>query len=278
MFKCSTGSLTLLWLLVFSTAALADVYKWKDANGKTHYGDVPNMAGTAQVKTDKQTDDQIANGERIRGEMENSAKQDAMKEARDSAAKDTGKCKFKYFTNNDGHGKNLASAAKEECLNNEALKKVGQGSQTSYVAYNTWKDNYQITSNQRNANAQRIQNAEAQRQQQETLSDIERNQKSIERNQERTLSNIDSSIMPGAMGKMIISDRGYGSSTSGSTEIEMRRKHDYDPANKYRGEIDGDGTVRMKNLNGDRLRGTIEKDGYGKLRDEDGNTYRVKPQ
>jgi hypothetical protein len=70
----------------------------------------------------------------------------------------------------------------------------------------------------------------------------------------------------------------YGSSIGGSTEIEMRKKYDYDPSNKYRGEIDSDGSVRMRNYNGDRLRGTIDSDGHGTLRDLDGNTYRVKPR
>lgn len=70
----------------------------------------------------------------------------------------------------------------------------------------------------------------------------------------------------------------YGNSIGGSTDIEMRKKNDYTPSNKYRGEIDSDGSVRMRNNNGDRLRGTIESDGYGKLRDQDGNTYRVKPR
>ena len=57
-------------MLVFSLPTFADVYKWKDANGKTHYGDAPSMAGTEKIKTDKQTEDQIANGERIRAETE----------------------------------------------------------------------------------------------------------------------------------------------------------------------------------------------------------------
>jgi hypothetical protein len=70
----------------------------------------------------------------------------------------------------------------------------------------------------------------------------------------------------------------YGSSLGGSRDIEMRQKYDYDPSNRYRGEIDSDGSVRMKNYGGDRLRGTIDSDGYGRLRDQDGNTYRVKPQ
>ncbi len=68
-----------------------------------------------------------------------------------------------------------------------------------------------------------------------------------------------------------------GNSLGGSTDIEMRKQYDYDPSNKYRGEIDSDGSVRMKNYDGDRLRGTIDSDGYGRLRDQDGNTYRVKP-
>ena len=70
----------------------------------------------------------------------------------------------------------------------------------------------------------------------------------------------------------------YGSSIGRSTDIEMRRKNDYDPSNKYRGEIESDGSIRMRNNNGDRLRGQIDSDGYGKLRDQDGNTYRVKPR
>lgn len=53
-------------MLAFSSPTFADVHKWKDANGITHYGDAPPIAGTGTVKTDKQTDDQIANGKEIR--------------------------------------------------------------------------------------------------------------------------------------------------------------------------------------------------------------------
>jgi hypothetical protein len=70
----------------------------------------------------------------------------------------------------------------------------------------------------------------------------------------------------------------YGSSIGRSTDIEMRKKYDYDPSNKFRGEINSDGSVRMKNYHGDALRGTIDSDGYGRLRDQNGNTYRVKPR
>ena len=60
------------------------------------------------------------------------------------------------------------------------------------------------------------------------------------------------------------------------TDIEMRKKYDYDPSNKYRGTIDNDGSTRMRNYNGDTLRGYIDSDGYGRLRGQDGNSYRVR--
>lgn len=61
-------------------------------------------------------------------------------------------------------------------------------------------------------------------------------------------------------------------------EIEIRKSYDFNQTDKYRGEVERDGSVRAKNWNGDTLRGTIEPDGYGRLRDQDGNTYRVKPR
>ncbi|MBI5792800.1 MAG: hypothetical protein HZA63_15120 [Rhodocyclales bacterium] len=82
----------------------------------------------------------------------------------------------------------------------------------------------------------------------------------------------------GADNRYEIKTSPYGSSSGGSTDIEMRRKGDYDPSNKFRGEIENDGSVRMRNSNGERLRGEIDSDGYGKLRDQDGNAYRVKPR
>lgn len=69
----------------------------------------------------------------------------------------------------------------------------------------------------------------------------------------------------------------YNTSPYG-TDIEMRKKYDYDLSNKYRGTIDNDGSTRLRNYNGDTLRGHIDSDGYGRLRDQDGNTYRVKPR
>jgi hypothetical protein len=34
----------------------------------------------------------------------------------------------------------------------------------------------------------------------------------------------------------------------------------------------------MRDYQGNRLRGNIDIDGYGKLRDDHGNTFRVKPK
>ncbi len=70
--------------MFFMSPVFADVYKWKDANGRTYYGDTLPIADTATVRTDKQTDDQIVNGERIHAEIENSTRQNVINEARDS--------------------------------------------------------------------------------------------------------------------------------------------------------------------------------------------------
>jgi len=60
--------------------------------------------------------------------------------------------------------------------------------------------------------------------------------------------------------------------------VEMRKQYDYDPANRYRGNIDNSGDIRLRNYDGDRLKGNIDSDGYGKLHDDYGNTYRVRPR
>lgn len=71
--------------MLFMAPVFADVYKWKDAGGRIHYGDTLPVADTAMVITGEQADDQIANGKGIHAETENSIRQDAMNEARESA-------------------------------------------------------------------------------------------------------------------------------------------------------------------------------------------------
>jgi hypothetical protein len=65
----------------------------------------------------------------------------------------------------------------------------------------------------------------------------------------------------------------YGSGPRG---IEMREKFDYDAMNRFKGSTDGsNGYTLMRNLNGGTMRGYIDKDGSGLLRDQGGNFYRV---
>ncbi len=87
-----------------------------------------------------------------------------------------------------------------------------------------------------------------------------------------------SPALAGSLDRYEINTNPYGRSFGSSTEIEMKPKYDYNPMNKFRGEVESDGSVRMKNYNGDRLRGTIDNDGYGTLHDQNGNYYRVRPR
>lgn len=120
--------LSLLMLVIYCTSpCFADVHKWIDGSGKTHYGDVPPLAGTEKVRTEKETADRAANANRIRSEI-------AIKQAIAS-----GKCEFDWF-NNDSKGQLLAQEARKECLSNEALLKTGRSNQVRQDAYNLWKD------------------------------------------------------------------------------------------------------------------------------------------
>ena len=73
----------------------------------------------------------------------------------------------------------------------------------------------------------------------------------------------------------IIENDGYR--YGNSTDITMKPQYDYNPSKRYRGTMDDDGYTRLKNSDGNTIRGNIDEDGYGKLRDNEGNTYRVRP-
>lgn len=63
---------------------------------------------------------------------------------------------------------------------------------------------------------------------------------------------------------------------SGTRDIEMQKKFDYKSMNTFKGTTDGsNGYTVMRNLNGETVRGYINKDGTGLLRDQNGNLYRV---
>jgi len=63
---------------------------------------------------------------------------------------------------------------------------------------------------------------------------------------------------------------------SGSRDIEMQKKFDYNSMNKFKGTTDSsNGYTVMRNLNGNTMRGYIDKDGSGLLQDQNGKFYRV---
>lgn len=62
-------------------------------------------------------------------------------------------------------------------------------------------------------------------------------------------------------------------------EVKMRPQYDYDYSKQYKGNIDEDGSVRLRNQQtGEVLRGQIDSDGNGYLRDANGNRVRVRPR
>ncbi|RLG30592.1 hypothetical protein DRN98_07235 [Methanosarcinales archaeon] len=62
-------------------------------------------------------------------------------------------------------------------------------------------------------------------------------------------------------------------------DVQLRPQYDYDYSRRYKGYIEDDGYIRLRNpYTGDTLRGYIDEDGYGRLRDFNGNTWRVRPK
>jgi hypothetical protein len=63
---------------------------------------------------------------------------------------------------------------------------------------------------------------------------------------------------------------------SGTRDIEMRKKFDYNSMSTFKGRTDSsNGYTVMRNLNGGTMRGYINKDGTGLLRDDKGNFHSV---
>lgn len=79
------NTLFCLFALLFMPPTYADVYKWKDANGRTHYGDTASVTDTPKARAGNQADDRIAKGEKIVTETENPAGQSAMNESKKPA-------------------------------------------------------------------------------------------------------------------------------------------------------------------------------------------------
>jgi len=63
---------------------------------------------------------------------------------------------------------------------------------------------------------------------------------------------------------------------SGTRAIEMQKKFDYNSMNTFKGTTgSSNGYTVMRNLNGGAMRGFINQDGSGLLRDHNGNFYNV---
>jgi len=63
---------------------------------------------------------------------------------------------------------------------------------------------------------------------------------------------------------------------SGTRDIEMQKKFDSNSMNKFKGTTDrSNGYTVMRNLNGNTMRGYIDKDGSGLLQDQNGTFYRI---
>jgi len=71
-------------------------------------------------------------------------------------------------------------------------------------------------------------------------------------------------------------DAPSNSSGSSTKDIEMQKKFDYNSMNRFKGTTDSsNGYTVMRNLNGGTMRGYIDKDGSGLLRDQNGNFHNV---
>lgn len=68
--------------------------------------------------------------------------------------------------------------------------------------------------------------------------------------------------------------RETGSPYQGDVRLNYGNTAYGEPTYRYRGEVERDGYVRVRNLNGDTLRGYVERDGSVRLRNYDGDTYR----
>jgi len=84
------GLLSLLLLLMGATAQAGDIYRWTDAQGRTHYGDQPPASGAEKITeppppSDLSPEEANARLEAIRAQRQTAAEEQA--QARDAQAK-----------------------------------------------------------------------------------------------------------------------------------------------------------------------------------------------
>jgi len=141
---CST---IFVLLTLACSAAHAQVYKCKNAQGKMEYSDIP-CAGTESQKVNIVAPD-FGNTD---GSSE--ARAQLLQANRLKSGPTPAECKFNYFAQGDSKGRTLAENAKAECIENMMNK--AKGAPASTEAYNLWREHYSATSNNRNATVARV--------------------------------------------------------------------------------------------------------------------------
>lgn len=120
--------------LLFLVTAQAQVRKCTGPDGKVTYSDFV-CAGSTVNETSVNTNANHLDRSGERREVEKFKTAEMVEQATHQGAS---KCKFSYYAIGDSKGKELAAAAKRECLNNIAAKVTGQP--TTLEAYNFWRD------------------------------------------------------------------------------------------------------------------------------------------
>lgn len=139
--------IAILALTLATSGASAQVRKCVGANGKVTYSDFiceTNTSKEQEVKTNANTID----GSVYKKEAQK-ARTDAIAEKATEDARATTACKFSSYALGDKKGKELADAAREECISNAAAK--ANGGQGKTDAYQTWKDHRQLKISERSA-------------------------------------------------------------------------------------------------------------------------------
>lgn len=136
--KTSIFAIALISIFAMSDS-IAQLRKCVGADGKVTYSDTLCSSTTIQ-KSDVKVYENTIDTSEMRQAGENLKKREL---ARDAVQEGSTACKFSSYVIGDSKGKELALAAKSECLNNLAAKAKGQP--TSDEAYNKWVDHRTLT-------------------------------------------------------------------------------------------------------------------------------------
>ena len=136
--KPTTFAISVVMIFAMNDSS-AQLRKCVGPDGKVTYSDTL-CSSTAIQKSDVKVYENALDSSEARTAVESVKK----KELADQAIQQgSGTCKFEYYAIGDSKGKEIARAAKQECLNNLAAKATGQS--TSDEAYTRWRDHRMLT-------------------------------------------------------------------------------------------------------------------------------------